>query len=118
MKTSRLLILALPLALLSVPDARAEAGVPDAGDDGAVVDPGPPNAIVDDLAAGLAVKEGCSCVFIVQQSDAYCASYGAPASYLEVHLTIDHAGNSVSGTFLSAKRTAHFVDGSGCTLDP
>ncbi len=112
MKTTLLGLFAISLAVLAVNDARADDAGADAGASG------PPDATVPELATGLAVKEGCSCVFIVQQPDAYCTGYGAPAAYVEVHLQIDHTAKSVRATFLGATRSARFVDGAGCTLDP
>ena len=117
MKTAVLAAFSLAVAALAVGDARADDGGTDGGDSGALP-AGPGDAPVPQLACGLAVKEGCSCVFIVKQTDTYCTAYGAPAAYVAVHLQIDHPGNAVTATFLGATRTAHFVDGAGCTLDP
>ena len=66
---------------------------------------------------GFEAKEGCSCVFVAEQSDDYCTTFAHSASSLTPTVTIDHNAKTVTSV-LSDTRVARFVDGAGCTLDP
>lgn len=119
MRRSTLVLFVLPVAAVVLStDALAltDAGI-DAADGGPIVDPGPASTAYT-LAAGISAKESCSCAFVVLQSDAYCKAFGSPADYVTVNVQIDHATKGVTSTFFGAVRTAHYVDGAGCTLDP
>jgi len=118
MRGSLFVLIALPVAAIVLSgDALAltDAGT-DAADSGPI-DPGP-TSTADSIAAGVSAKESCSCVFVVHQSDAYCKAFGSPADYVTVNVQIDRAGMGVTSRFLEATRTAHYVEGNGCTLDP
>ena len=91
--------LAAALAIALLPRARAGGGA------GAL-----------QLLTGFSAKEVCSCAFVVEQTDAYCQAFGQQPGY-DVTITIDRTAKTATATFLNATRTAHFVDGAGCTLD-
>ncbi len=116
MRRALFTLLVLPLLLSGGAALASDAGA-DAGDDAVAPPPGPVSTPYT-LAAGISAKESCSCVFVVLQSDAYCKAFGSPADYVTVNVQIDHAGKGITSTFFGATRTAHFVDGAGCTLDP
>lgn len=97
----------------AAPDATADAAA-DAGSDAAGGVPGAVGAA--DLLTGFGSKEGCSCVFVDGQTDAYCTQFAQAAGYMS-QITIDHAAKSVSAMFFGVTRTAHFTDGAGCELD-
>lgn len=98
MRARRLFILAAPLAVLAVDGhARADAGL-------------------IEILTGFSAKETCSCAFVVQQTDTYCQAFGQQQGF-DVTLGIDHTKNVVTATVDPIVRTAHFVDGEGCTLD-
>jgi hypothetical protein len=116
------LALVPPYAANAAPDAGADSGadaapdaVADAGSDGAGGVPAPVGAA--DLLTGFGSKEGCSCVFVDGQTDAYCTQFAQAPGYMS-QVTIDHAGMSVSAMFFGVTRTAHFTAGAGCKLDP
>jgi hypothetical protein len=70
------------------------------------------------LLTGFAAKESCSCVFTVQQTDAYCTNFAQIPPYT-VDVAIDHAGQTVTATALGTSRTARAgAAGTGCALDP
>jgi hypothetical protein len=97
-------------------DAGAEGGSEAGADAGGV--PGPVDA--GHLLAGFSAKETCSCVFVDGQTDAYCNAYGQDAPFTST-ITIDHNAKTVTAVsvdFGGEMRTAHAVDGAGCTLDP
>lgn len=68
------------------------------------------------LLSGYGAKEGCSCVFVVEQADDYCKTF-AQASVYPVDLTIDHTAKTVTATNSATPRVARFTEGAGCTLD-
>jgi hypothetical protein len=68
------------------------------------------------LATGYAAKEACSCVFVAQQSDAYCTNYGVSPTGVAVTLVIDHTASTVTASFSSTSRVATFTSGKGCVL--
>ena len=73
--------------------------------------------VFQDLA-GFSAKETCSCVFVAGQTDDYCRAFGQIQGY-KVDVAIDHGANLVTATYSpTVVRTARFVDGAGCTLDP
>ena len=98
MRVHRLLLVAVPLVALAV-DGRAHA---DAG--------------LIEILTGFSAKETCSCAFVVEQDDAYCKAFGQQAGF-DVVLNVDHGAKTVTATVDPIVRTAHFVDGEGCTLD-
>lgn len=99
MRVHRLLLIAAPLVALAV-DGRAHADV----------------GLIE-ILTGFSAKETCSCAFVVEQDDAYCKAFGQQSGF-EVILNIDHTSKVVTATVDPIVRTAHFVDGEGCTLDP
>jgi hypothetical protein len=107
-------LLLVPLALATL--ALLSGHAAQADDGGA--DSGGPVSTAYSLASGFSAKESCSCVFVVEQTDAYCKAFGQPSDSVAPKVEIDHAALSVTASFLGATRTAHFVDGSGCALDP
>jgi hypothetical protein len=115
----------LALVTLALPwsDARAaDGGVADSGtESGADAGGGVPGPVdAGHLLAGFSAKETCSCAFVDGQTDAYCNAYGQDAPFTST-ITIDHAAKmvtAVSVDFGGVTRTAHAVDGAGCTLDP
>ena len=69
------------------------------------------------LLTGYVAKEGCSCVFVEGQTDAYCTNYAiAPTGYNNITVAIDHTANTVTATFSGSTRTATFTAGKGCVL--
>jgi hypothetical protein len=68
------------------------------------------------LVTGFAAKETCSCVFVEQQSDAYCTNYGTAPTGVSVTVAIDHTGSKVTATFSTSQRVATFTAGKGCVL--
>ncbi|MFO0742436.1 MAG: hypothetical protein U0270_41565 [Labilithrix sp.] len=69
-----------------------------------------------ELMTGFAAKEGCSCVFVSEQTDAYCTSFAQPGP-VPIAVTIDHAAQTVTGSVAGVSRTARFSAGRGCVLD-
>jgi hypothetical protein len=68
------------------------------------------------VLTGYGAKETCSCVFVVEQTDEYCRTFGQASADYPVELTIDHAAKTVTAK-LTLSRTAHYTEGAGCTLD-
>lgn len=73
-------------------------------------------ATVFQLLTGYAAKEGCSCVFVVGQTDSYCTAF-AQAAGLTTTVTIDHTAQTLSASAAGTTRTARVVKGGGCQLD-
>lgn len=74
-----------------------------------------PELNIPQLLTGFSAKETCSCAFVSEQSDAYCKEFGAQDGFA-VDIEIDRTAKTATSTFISATRTAKFVDGVGCTL--
>ena len=70
------------------------------------------------VLTGFSSKESCSCVFVDGLTDDYCTTFGQFQGFPNIALAFDHTGNVASATFLGVTRTAHFVAGEGCKLDP
>lgn len=73
-------------------------------------------ATMFELLTGFAAKEGCSCAFVVEQSDEYCRDFAQPG-IAPVEVVIDHAGKTVTAKFLATSRTSRFTEGAGCLND-
>ena len=69
-----------------------------------------------DVLTGFSAKEGCSCAFVAGQTDDYCTQFAQVQGYT-VSVSFDRANDVASATFATVTRTAHYVDGVGCTLD-
>jgi hypothetical protein len=72
-----------------------------------------------ELATGFSAKEGCSCAFVVGQTDAHCQDFAQPPGVsFTLDITIDRDAQTVTSGLGDLSRTARFVAGVGCTLDP
>lgn len=69
-----------------------------------------------ELMTGFAAKEGCSCVFVSEQTDAYCTAFAQPGQ-VPIAIAIDRAAQTVTGSVAGTSRTARFTPGRGCLLD-
>lgn len=71
-----------------------------------------------ELLMGFSAKESCSCVFVVQQTDAFCQAFGQQEGYPPLTLIIDHTAKTVTADAgIGKTRLARATDTGGCTLD-
>ena len=76
------------------------------------------SASVLSLAASFAAQEGCSCRFVMERDQAFCEEWIRVKPDV-ARITVDEQAKTVtSRAFLAWKRTARFVPGDGCRLDP
>ena len=69
-----------------------------------------------EVLTGFASKEACSCAFVVEQSDDYCAQFGQIDGY-PAKIEIDRNAKTVKATFNIVSRTARFTEAQGCVTD-
>lgn len=69
-----------------------------------------------EVITGFSAKETCSCVFVVDQTDAYCTAFGKPPG-AQVSIAIDRTAKTVTSTASGISRTARMQAGEGCTVD-
>jgi hypothetical protein len=68
------------------------------------------------ILTGFSAKEGCSCAFVVEQTDAYCTEFAQPPGF-KVDVAIDRAQKTLTASYIGMSRTARFTDSAGCVLD-
>jgi len=69
-----------------------------------------------DILIGFSAKETCSCVFIADQSDEYCAEFGRTAG-VTVQVAIDRGARKVTATFQGVSRSANADPSGACLLE-
>jgi hypothetical protein len=70
------------------------------------------------LATSFAAQEGCSCRFVMERDQAFCEEWIRVSPDI-ARITVDEEKKSVTSKALMGwSRTARFVEGQGCTLDP
>ena len=70
------------------------------------------------LATSFAAQEGCSCRFVMERDEAFCEEWIRVSPDVAT-VTVDEQAKTVTSSALMGwKRTARFVEGQGCQLDP
>ena len=81
-------------------------------------DPEKYSAALLSLATSFAAQEGCSCRFVMERDQAFCEDW-IRVSPDVARITVDEQAKSVTSRALMGwTRTARFVPGEGCRLDP
>lgn len=69
-----------------------------------------------EIVTGFGAKEACSCVFVVEQTDAYCTAF-AQTGVAVAEITIDRKAQTVEASLAGNKRIARFTPGEGCQTE-
>jgi hypothetical protein len=81
-------------------------------------DPEKYSAALLTLATSFAAQEGCSCRFVMERDQAFCEEWIRVSPDI-ARIEVDEKDKTVTSRALAGwKRTARFVPGEGCRLDP